>query len=82
MKAFAKKQKTGLTLKKSGWNQRQKLLFWLIAAVLFLMAVCIGGMFLDEAAKTTDFSREKILLHVWHILLERTGWEEICLPVP
>lgn len=60
MKAFAKKQKTGLTLKKSGWNQRQRLLFWLIAAVLFLMAVCIGGMFLDEAAKTTDFSRKNI----------------------
>ena len=60
MKAFAEKQKTGLTLKKSGWNQRQRLLFWLIAAVLFLMAVCIGGMFLDEAAKTTDFSRKNI----------------------
>lgn len=60
MTAFAEKQKTGLLLKKARWNQRQRLLFWLAAAVIFLTAVCVGGMFLDEAAKTTDFSRKNI----------------------
>ncbi|MDD3796871.1 MAG: ABC transporter permease [Lachnospiraceae bacterium] len=41
-------------------NGRTLLLLWLVLSVLFLTAVCIGGSFLDETARVTDFSRKNI----------------------
>lgn len=45
---------------KTSWNRRKTLLVWLTVAVAFLLAVSIGGMFCEEAAKATDFSRKNI----------------------
>lgn len=42
------------------WNRRKSLIVWLIIAVVFLTAVCIGGNFCSEAAKATDFSRKNL----------------------
>ena len=42
------------------WNRRKSLIVWLIIAVVFLTAVCIGGTFCSEAAKATDFSRKNL----------------------
>ena len=42
------------------WNRRKTLVLWLVIAVVFLAAVCIGGLFCEDAAKATDFSRKNI----------------------
>ena len=42
------------------WNRRKTLVLWLVIAVAFLAAVCIGGSFCSEAAKVTDFSRKNM----------------------
>ena len=45
---------------KNKWNRRKTLVLWLVIAVVFLAAVCIGGLFCEDAAKATDFSRKNI----------------------
>ena len=45
---------------KNRWNRRKTLVLWLVIAVVFLAAVCIGGLFCEEAARATDFSRKNI----------------------
>ena len=45
---------------RSRWNRRKTLVIWLVIAVVFLAAVCVGGSFCSEAAKVTDFSRKNI----------------------
>lgn len=45
---------------KKGMNRRQRVLAGLILAVLFLMAVCIGGILFKDAAVATDFSRKNL----------------------
>ena len=42
------------------WNRRKTLVLWLVIAVVFLAAVCIGGLFCEDAARATDFSRKNI----------------------
>ena len=36
------------------WNRRQRLVLWLVLSLIFLAAVCIGGMFCGDAARETD----------------------------
>ena len=43
------------------WNRRQRLVLWLVLSLIFLAAVCIGGMFCGDAARETDLP-VKILL--------------------
>ena len=45
---------------KNRWNRRKTLVLWLVIAVVFLAAVCIGGLFCEDAARATDFSRKNI----------------------
>ena len=33
------------------WNRRQRLVLWLVLSLIFLAAVCIGGMFCGDAAR-------------------------------
>ena len=42
------------------WNRRKTMVLWLVIAVVFLAAVCIGGLFCEDAARATDFSRKNI----------------------
>ena len=42
------------------WNRRQRLVLWLALSLIFLAAVCIGGMFCGDAARETDFARKNI----------------------
>ena len=42
------------------WNRRQRLVLWLVLSLIFLAAVCIGGMFCGDAARETDFARKNI----------------------
>ena len=42
------------------WNRRQRLVLWLVLSLIFLAAVCIGGMFFGDAARETDFARKNI----------------------
>lgn len=41
-------------------NRREGVLAGLIAAIIFLLCVCIGGSFCTEAAVETDFSRKNL----------------------
>lgn len=41
-------------------NRRERVLAGLIAATIFLLCVCIGGIFCTEAAVETDFSRKNL----------------------
>lgn len=45
---------------KKRWNRRKITMIFLIIAVGFLTAVCIGGVFCREAAQVTDFSRKNL----------------------
>lgn len=45
---------------KNRWNRRKTLVLWLVIAVVFLAAVCIGGLFCEDAARATDFSRKNL----------------------
>lgn len=42
------------------WNRRQRLVLWLVLSLIFLAAVCIGGMLFGDAARETDFTRKNI----------------------
>ena len=42
------------------WNRRQRLVLWLVLSLIFLAAVCIGGMLFGDAARETDFARKNI----------------------
>ena len=45
---------------KNRWNRRKTLVLWLVIAVVFLIAVCISGLFCEDAARATDFSRKNL----------------------
>ena len=34
---------------KNRWNRRKTLVLWLVIAVVFLIAVCISGLFCEDA---------------------------------
>ena len=42
------------------WNRRKMTLLWLVLSLLFLIAVCIAGVFWQESARVTDFSRKNL----------------------
>ena len=44
-----RQQETGKGIRRK-WNRRKTLVLWLVIAVAFLAAVCIGGSFCSEAA--------------------------------
>lgn len=46
--------------RKKRWNRRKTTIVFLIVAIGFLTAVCIGGFFCKEAAQATDFSRKNL----------------------
>lgn len=52
--------KKGSAFPERNWNRRKTLILWLVISLLFLTAVCVGGNFCGEAAKTTDFSRKNL----------------------
>lgn len=47
-------------MRRKSWNRRKMLLVWLVISVVYLLAVCIGGSFCQEAARVTDFSRKNL----------------------
>lgn len=46
--------------RKKRWNRRKTTIVFLIVAIGFLTAVCIGGFFCKEVAQVTDFSRKNL----------------------
>lgn len=65
--------------RKKRWNRRKTTIVFLIVAIGFLTAVCIGGFFCKEAAQATDFSRKNLPPCLSYPF--GTDWlEEICLP--
>ena len=56
---MTKNRKKGTFMMKK-WNRRQRLVLWLALSLIFLAAVCIGGMFCGDAARETDFARKNI----------------------
>ena len=57
-----------LSIRASGreMNQRKKTIIDFTAAVIFLAAVAIGGLFCKEAAQATDFSQKNLLPGLSH----------------
>lgn len=47
-------------------NQRKRTIIYFSAAVIFLAAVAIGGLFCKEAAQATDFSQKNLLPGLAH----------------
>ena len=38
------------------WNRRQRLVLWLVLSLIFLAAVCIGGIFCGDAARAVSYT--------------------------
>ena len=59
-KSFVENRRDEEECRKKRWNRRKTTIVFLIVAIGFLTAVCIGGFFCKEAAQATDFSRKNL----------------------